>query len=62
MTKKMDMHDLCFNRFDRKFVKLNGKYDLGDFAFDLFVENKKLREKIKEIEWMNESPNDNFQS
>lgn len=48
MTKRKDIHNLCFNKFNKKFVKLISGRDYFDFAFDLFVENKRLKKILND--------------
>lgn len=35
--------------FDRRFQRHEGKYDYADFAFELFKEKEKLREKASAV-------------
>lgn len=40
-------HHANFNReFERRFKKYNGKYDIGDFAYELYREKLLMKKKF----------------
>jgi len=41
-------HARMWREYDRRVKKKNGNYDLGDFVLDLYRENVKLKDRIKE--------------
>jgi len=44
-TSKDDkLWNACHREFERRFQLRGGKYDYGDFAFELFKEKAKLKE------------------
>lgn len=53
MSKRTSKDDKLWNawhrEFERRFQNRNGKYDYGDFAFELFKEKEKLREKASNV-------------
>ena len=56
MGKRKSKDDKLFTlfqkEFTRRFQKLDGKYDIADFAFELFKDKIRMKERsVKYVHW-----------